>query len=575
MIFGVLGASDLSEVRRMGAALPQYECQPIIHTPRPDVFIGEFTTDASAGKQSDAFVLDGSVYHFMEEPVERGGSRQVLQQVVSSGDLEQLNAVRGKFALAHWSDAAKELLLAVDHMGFKSLFYCQLDGRMAFSTEYKAFFALPDFEPKLDRESLQYYQALRTAMPMRPLLANIKKVPSGAVLRFRSGQSSTHRYWQPTMRRRHRSIQTPAEQVERQVTQSITQQIHGHERVGIALSGGLDSAIIAAVVARCKPVDCVTAYSVGYGDDDPDVIGARQVAQYLGFDHHVTTFGTEDIRRYLPTAVWMMEDCTGREESLLHLKMFEAMMGQVTVLMHGVGADFLFGGMPRHKLLAMAARLPPFRQAFLEVYQSTQSGLPANSALGKLLVRLVYKGNQFPPPRVTGIEEPTRVQEPGSFRDYLAGGIGNTAAFQYLEPFAQHAHVNFHSPFLDPDCVDLALKIPDHYKIGLRRQKIVLRQAFKDILPAEVMHRPKSLQRLHHDRDMSDTLDKMAADMGNFASIRKHNLVDAGYISRLQDRRNGEAYFTDRLYRLWTLVSTEIWLRQFLDGRGRQWSFDS
>jgi asparagine synthase (glutamine-hydrolysing) len=573
MIFGILGAGDAAEVRKMGALLSQANGLLTVHSPRAGVFLGEFVSQGKPVSPRAEMVLDGGIYRTGEELVCRSDSLQILQQVMSSGDLEQLNAVRGEFALAYWNDAASELLLGVDHISFKSLFYCQLEGRIAFSTEYKAFFALADFEPELDRESLQYYATVRTAMPMRPLLVNLNKVPAGSIVRLKSDHARVYRYWTPQIAYEQRSIGDWATLVERQVTRSIQQQVHDHERVGIALSGGLDSAIIAAVVAGCKPADRITAYSVGQSDDDPDILGAKQIADYLGIRHQVTYFNPEDVRKYLPAAVWMMEDCTGREETLFHLKMFDAIDSEETVIVYGLGADRLFGGMPRHKLLAMAERMPLFRRGLLELYQTTQTSLPAHSLLGKLLTRLVYRGKQFPPPRIVGVSKATRVAEPASFSEILKGDVGS-ASCQYLEPLCQNAHLDFRSPFCDPDCVELALKIPDNHKIHLLRQKVVLRRAFQHILPEEVMRSPKSLQRLDHSRALSDTLDKMVVELGDLEHIREHNLVAPGYLKQLLARISGKAYTTERVYRLWTLLSTEIWLRQFLNGHGRLWSFD-
>jgi asparagine synthase (glutamine-hydrolysing) len=138
---------------------------------------------------------------------------------------------------------------------------------------------------------------------------------------------------------------------------------------------------------------------------------------------------------------------------------------------------------------------------------------------------------------------------------------------------AEQNEFDFRSPFLDPDTIDLALSIPMRQKSGWLKQKMVLRRAFDGLLPEDVRKRRKTIHRLRHDVFLSDALDGMVKGTANLEHIRERNLVDPGYIERLQVRKRQEAYETDRLYRLWTIVSLEIWLRQFADGGGHYWQF--
>jgi asparagine synthetase B (glutamine-hydrolysing) len=229
--------------------------------------------------------------------------------------------------------------------------------------------------------------------------------------------------------------------------------------------------------------------------------------------------------------------------------------------------------MPRHQVVALSMRLPVLRRPLLEFFQFTQSGKAPQGLAGKALAWTAFRGSTFSPPRIAGAAEATVVAEPRDLNRYLAESAANMSSVHYTEPMAEQSLFAFRAPYLDPDAVDLSLSIPMPHKIGWRKQKLVLRDAFAGLLPDHVTKRPKTIHRLQHDVILSDALDDMANECGNLESVRRRSLVDTGYLNTLQRREAGKPYSTDRLYRLWTLVSLEIWLRQFLDGGGQYWTF--
>jgi len=186
----------------------------------------------------------------------------------------------------------------------------------------------------------------------------------------------------------------------------------------------------------------------------------------------------------------------------------------------------------------------------------------------------VYRGSNLEPPRIGSIANSTVVNEPSDLNQYLADSAANMSSVHYTEPMAEQGEFDFRAPFLDPDAVELALSIPLDQKAGWRKQKLVLRKAFEGLLPQHVTKRPKTIHRLQHDVLLSEALDSMVVDTQGLSHIRERNLVDPQYIARLQRRQRGTSYVTDHLYRLWTLVSLEIWLRQFADGGGQYWDFE-
>jgi asparagine synthetase B (glutamine-hydrolysing) len=120
----------------------------------------------------------------------------------------------------------------------------------------------------------------------------------------------------------------------------------------------------------------------------------------------------------------------------------------------------------------------------------------------------------------------------------------------------------------NPDFLATAFAIPDRLKIHGRTQKYILRRACEGLLSPSILATGKSFNRLKHDTRMSETLDRLADDLLSSGAIEHRGLFDPGYVARLRRRPAGRPYSQERAYRLWSLLLTEIWARQFLDGRG-------
>jgi asparagine synthase (glutamine-hydrolysing) len=211
---------------------------------------------------------------------------------------------------------------------------------------------------------------------------------------------------------------------------------------------------------------------------------------------------------------------------------------------------------------------PMLRAPIAELYQQTQTGAEPASLIGRAFKAAVHRGRDFPPPRVIGTAAPARVPWTQGLNPAIAVALSDMRAHRYLEVAHAESRVAFHAPFLDPEMVDVALTVPERLKIDLRTQKIVLRRAVEGLLPPQFARRPKAIQRIRPDTALGDILDGMANELLTPDAVRRRGFVAPDYVARVRRRRGDAAYATDRLYRLWTLVSLELWARQFVDARG-------
>ena len=120
----------------------------------------------------------------------------------------------------------------------------------------------------------------------------------------------------------------------------------------------------------------------------------------------------------------------------------------------------------------------------------------------------------------------------------------------------------------NPDFLATAFSIPDRLKIHGRTQKYILRKACEGLLSPSMLATGKSFNRLKHDTQMCEVLDRLADDCWPRARSAARGLFEPGYVARLRRRPPGRPYSQERAYRLWSLLLTEFWARRFLDQRG-------
>ena len=113
-----------------------------------------------------------------------------------------------------------------------------------------------------------------------------------------------------------------------------------------------------------------------------------------------------------------------------------------------------------------------------------------------------------------------------------------------------------------------ALSIPDRLKIRGMTQKYILRKACSGLLPARTLAVGKSFNRMKHDLELCDVLDSMADELLAPAAVASRGLFEPSYIAALRKRSPGQPYGRERIYRLWSLLLTELWSRLYLDRRG-------
>jgi asparagine synthase (glutamine-hydrolysing) len=575
-VFGILGDARREELAAMAERLAHRGSPAQIWSPAPGVHLGQLGPDLDPERR---LAWDG---HLHQVPGPSGRPTFVpgapvaarLAELLRARGAEAAQSLHGQFALAWWDEGRDTLVLARDPFGARPLYATRSRGRFAFASEYKALLALGDVAALPDRDAIQHLQCTRYPRPDATFLLEVAPVARCAATEVTPASERVlafPRVRAPLARR------TDAEHVaalRRAFLDALRLRIEGVDPLGVQLSGGFDSSLVLAGVRALRPTALVHTFTAGFGADDPEARDARALAAELGAQHHELVLEPEQLPALLPSTVWHMEDPYGREDQVYLYVLAREAARHVKLLLAGYGADLMLGGMPRHRLVYWALRFPPARAPLAELYRFTQTGLPARGALGRLAVALLTRGRDVPVPRVRGTRyEPgssaLRREGPQPFASFLARALEEDSGWEALETEHAASGLRFDAPFMDPEFASVAFSLPDRLRIRRGMQKHALREAARGLLPPEVLARRKTLQRLRHDARLADTLEELADRWLSRADVLARGLFEPSDVERLRRRRPGAAYPEAQAHRLWTLLTSELWCRIFLDARGK------
>jgi asparagine synthase (glutamine-hydrolysing) len=576
-IFGVVGRASSAELDDMGARLAHRGMNAQWWNPEPGVYLGCNSKDVPRLYERDGLfaVVD------LADPTATTVDPMDLLETLGAQGLSGLEAPQQPLALAAWDAHSNTLWLVRDFIGQKPLHYCRLEGGgIAFATEYKALLALSQLAAVPDLDALQYMQCYKRTPSGRTLLSGVLSAPPGALLRLdRSGAVRDQQSMRPlVVDVQPVDEEAACRELARRFVEAIRPLAEGSTRIGISLSGGIDSMSVAYACRQCAPKAEIVAYTAGNGSDDPEIATAATVSGRLGIRHVPVIVTSDPLVEHLPHAVWAFESPVGRTETFQALEIARAARSDgFDWLLAGMGSDNLFAGMPKHKLLWLSQCVAPLRKDLHEFYALTQSGRLPERPLAQLMNATYFRGAVPTVPRVRGAQfQPERPTLPTAGPEFLNHALVSNAndnisrSLVRLERPFQAFGIDFASPFFDRRVMDYAFQLPSRFKIRLGREKYILRQAMRSIVSADLLDTPKGISRIRQDAAFAATLWTLSALYLNPDRVRRRGFFDIEDVARVQRSVRRAHYHTEAAMRLWTLIVTEIWAEIYLDQRGRR-----
>lgn len=282
----------------------------------------------------------------------RGDSESVL--ALHNSFKDWVSRLDGIFAICLWDPENKELTLARDPLGVKPLIRTIVDGSLLVASEAKAFRSHEEYFPKINMEAMKTRIAFEYRLGDATLFEDVEQVSPG-----------TYEVWglegeNAVLRRRVKYAEYAIEQNETwnaekllaSLTESLADRLMSDVPVGVVLSGGLDSALVAGLAERAAQIagqPIPECWTVAEDEENPDWKAAELVAESLGLVHHQRILDENSLDKAVPRMSWHGEDLDVTE--MFFQPLFETMSKDVTVGLCGQGADELHAGYPRYREL--------------------------------------------------------------------------------------------------------------------------------------------------------------------------------------------------------------------------------
>jgi len=452
-------------------------------------------TEASAQPMRDeasgvVLAYNGELYNFRQVRQEleslghvfssRGDVEVVLRAIVEWREAA-FERFAGMFAIAVWDPRDQTLWLARDALGMKPLYLAPLaGGGVAFASEVKALLELPGVERRLDSRGLvEYLEFGYRIEENATMFSCISRLAPGEVLGLREGRELRRfRHFRPPAPdpEDRRSGDDRAVELLETLEDVVAQHLVADVPVGLLLSGGLDSSLVAVIAGRAEAG--ITTVSMGFVESDHDERSwGRRVAEAIGSRHLDVPISPGEVASEIESSAWVFDDLFADwgtiTTRILYRKCRE--LG-LKVALVGEGADELFGGYPAFRR-GQAAWTPWATAGLYRHYVSRRWGRlygPFSSALRELSGNDV-RGDLFEAVRRFEV----RRQLPGNF-------------VMKVDKASMSVSLEARAPYLDRRVAEIALRTPAEWLLRERTEKWLLRRAAaRGGVPAEIAWRPK------------------------------------------------------------------------------------
>ena len=554
-------------------------------------------------------VFNGEIYNYRELRARllakghrlRGeGDSEVLPHLYEEYGPAFLTHLNGMFAIALWDSTQRRLLLARDRVGIKPLFYSQYRGNLYFASEVKCLLAAGGSARELDPLGVDQLLTFEYTASPATLFKDVRKLAPGCWLTWHEGAVQQGSYWSlpdGSAPARPESIPAIAERLRTTLTEAVRRQLASDVPLGAFLSGGIDSSILVAAMSEVSPRPPMT-FSVGFGDASySELHFARKVAEHCGTQHHEEVL-TPDYLSVLPEVIAQLDQPIADFSVFPTLLVARMARARVTVALGGDGGDELFAGYDAYQADRYSARLldwlpRPLRANIERLARFVPMG-SGKRGLGNQ-VRRFLEGAALPSPWqhmrwMIFLQEHSRVQlyaphfraqipeqtgelikaglDAALTSDRLAGQMRCDLRFYLAEDIlpkvdamSMASSLEARVPYLDNEVLDLALAIPSALKLRRGVRKWILREAFAQRLPREILRRGKEGFSMPMKNWLNDQWNPLMHELLSADNLARDGLFDARYVALLM--REHEARTRNHSHLLWALMVFQLWRDRF------------
>ena len=558
-------------------------------------------------------VFNGEIYNFpdLHEKLVRKGhvfktksDTETIIHLYEEMGTDFVKELRGMFAIAIWDGRKKRLVLTRDRVGKKPLFYSMNGTFIAFASELNALLAVKGISREIDLRAVDAYLTLQYIPSPLSIFKSVKKLEPASILTLENGKVTIEKYWDLPLGAK--KLDLPLDEVKERLYDELLEatkiRLMSEVPLGAFLSGGIDSSVVVALMARSSSQP-VKTFSIGFKEARFSELGyARQVAGMYGTKH--TEFIVEaTMADVLEKLVRHYGEPYADSSALPSYFVSRETKKSVTVALNGDGGDEAFGGYLRY----VAMKLDSSLRALPSVVKKTMLGLirvmPQKAPYGlfwragKFMRSSMHQNRAhrylsticyFGPDEKEGLFSPAFERALG--RDIRYGEKYITDLFQVpagQDLMGELSYVDFksylpeclmakmdiasmansletRSPFLDQKVIEFAYRLPSQLKLkGINGTKWILKETFKDMLPKQIYKRGKMGFGIPLGPWFRGELKDYWA--GTCLSVKAlgRGYFNREHLARLWDEHQSGA--RDHGYKLWALLMLELWHKEFAD----------
>lgn len=512
----------------------------------------------------------------------------------------------GMFAFALWDNQQRRLFCARDRFGKKPFFYTVQHGRLYFASELTGIEQLRHLSLTMNPQAVMRYLAYEYVPTPHSVYTEVQSLPPSHMLLLQDGNLSISRYWDMPMpdESDNRSDNELCEELRFLLSRAVRRRMVSDVPLGVFLSGGIDSSIVAGLMAR-QSSTAIKTFSIGFSEASYDESRyARIVAKAFATDHHERVLSAEECADTLPGIISRM-DVPMADASVAPTWLLSGVTREkVTVALGGDGADELWAGYEhyigfkvaqwynaapsalRKGIIEPLAQLLPSSAGYINPRLAVATFLRAAHAPAWQRVQTMLTA--FTPDMQESIlDSAFKAQQPGFLapevlfaptREHYDHWQPQNAATPLARAFHVYARqfmlddilvkvdrcsmlhsLEVRAPFLDKDAAEFAARLPVGRKLHGFKRKWLLKKAFAELLPDEILYRNKRGFQIPVAQWLRGRMRPLMEDLLSESTLKAQGIFNHQAVRALMDEHvSGRA---DLRKPLWTLLVFQLWWR--------------
>lgn len=546
-----------------------------------------------------AIIYNGEVYNFKDirqDLISEGYSfdsnsdTEVILKSYHFWGIDCVERFRGMFAFAIYDSEQQEIIIFRDRAGVKPLYYSQTDNALIFSSELRPLLNYPDFNKEIDFEAVSSYLQFGYIHAPKTIFKAVQKLLPGYYLKYNIESKVLVKecYWNINdFYENQVAREDIVEELEATIIEAFNLRMIADVPVGVFLSGGIDSSLVAAIVQKYSKIP-INTFTIGFEDKKYDESNyAKEIAKYLGTNHTELICNKEDALAIITKLPKIFDEPFADSSAIPTVLVSELAKKQVSVVLSGDGGDELFCGYPSYVLMEKRFKLLskiPFRKTLRKIsnifpvpifIQNKFNGKlynkvikfknmldhddivntfkVANSVFSKDEIKgLIREGYFFSKdiPATTSNLEKMMISD---FKGYLPDDL-----MVKIDRSTMSASLEGREPLLDHKIIEFAASLQVSYK----KNKEILKSILGHYIPEELFLRKKQGFGIPINDWLREDLKYLVDQYLGEELIKKYNVFDYGYISELL-----EAFYAKKNddNKVWVLLMFQMWFSENID----------